>query len=122
MDSVATSSKPKPFRDLGRRQQSICLRVQDEIWRVTAGAAQNQTPLCLPRAAKRIARQVPGSGFSLQSIEDAVVFAAIEAGVVVSRQPPAKRVARRDDTMLASLPQSRSSGVSPAEESAARSS
>jgi hypothetical protein len=65
--------------------------VQEEIWRVVSEAAQVQASLPLGREARRVANAFPASGYSLKDIEDALVFAAVDEGVVVEARPPVAR-------------------------------
>jgi hypothetical protein len=57
--------------------------VQDAIWVAVSEAAVNDKSLPLGDEAHRIARAYPASGYSRQDIEDALVFAAVDEGVVV---------------------------------------
>jgi hypothetical protein len=65
--------------------------VQDEIWRIVHEAAQTGSGLSLMRRAKSICRAFPRAGFSLESISDALVFAAVDAGVLVERRRRPRR-------------------------------
>jgi hypothetical protein len=69
-----------------------CLLVQEEIWRVVSEAGQAQTSLPLSQEARRIANAFPASGYSLKDIEDALVFAAVDEGVMLEIRPAAREV------------------------------
>ena len=58
-----------------------CLLVQDEIWRIVADAARSGSRLSLGKQARRIAGNYPAAGLALQSIMDALVYAAVDCGV-----------------------------------------
>ena len=70
-----------------------CLIVQDEIWRIVLEAARTESRLSLAQQAKRIADAFPASGLTHESISDALVFAAIDAGVMIEIRKPVTRQA-----------------------------
>jgi len=68
-----------------------CLAVQNEIWRIVNEAARTGSGLTISRRAKSIFRAFPTAGFSVESIGDALVFAAVDAGVAVERRRRPRR-------------------------------
>jgi hypothetical protein len=70
-----------------------CLLVQDEIWRIVSNAAHSNSRISLGKQARKIASSFPATGFSLQSITDALVFAAVDCGVAFEVATPAPRQA-----------------------------
>ncbi len=70
-----------------------CLLVQDEIWRIVSNAAHSNSRLSLGKQARKIASGYPATGFSLQNITDALVFAAVDCGVAFEVASPAPRQA-----------------------------
>ena len=63
-----------------------CLAVQNEIWLIVKEAARTESGLAITRRAKSIFRAFPTAGFSVESIGDAMVFAAVDAGVAIERR------------------------------------
>ncbi len=68
-----------------------CLLVQEEIWRAVSDAAREESPLSLARQVRKIVRGLPAAGFSTRDIADALVYAAVERGVVVDAAVAASR-------------------------------
>ena len=71
--------------------QEQCLLIQEEIWRVVADAERNGSSICAGAVAQRIESVFSASGLSSRNITDAVIYAAVDAGVAVERQMPAPR-------------------------------
>ncbi len=67
------------------------LLVQEEIWRIVSDAAETGSRLSLARTAQKIASDFPTAELSPVAITDALVFAAIEAGVAFETRLPARR-------------------------------
>lgn len=90
---TSVSSVPAKARkaDAKSGANEQCLLVQEEIWRVVSEAGQAATSLPLSQEARRIANASPASGYSLKDIEDALVFAAVDEGVLLEIRPPAAR-------------------------------
>ncbi len=89
-------SKPTKNRAKGSEAEiSIeqCLLVQDEIWRIVSNAARTEACLPLWKQAQKIAGGFPAADVSLQSIADALVYAAIDRGVAIEVVTPAPRQA-----------------------------
>ena len=70
-----------------------CLRVQDEIWRVVSEAVESGASVAAGSHAARIAGKFRESGLAPRAIVDALVYAAVDAGVALEMQPPASRQA-----------------------------
>lgn len=88
MTSVSSVALPYRHADARDEANDQCLLVQDAIWRVVGEAARSQASLSLKNEAQKIASAFPESGFSRDDIKDALVFAAVDEGVVVDVGPP----------------------------------
>ena len=86
-----------------------CLRVQDEIWRVVSEAAESGASVAAGSHAARIAGKFRQAGLAPQAIVDAIVYAAVDAGVALELQPSPARPApaKRPRFSLAALRGSR---------------
>ena len=71
--------------------QEQCLLIQEEIWRVVADAERSGSSICAGAVAQRIESVFSASGLSGRNIADAVIYAAVDAGVAIERQMPAPR-------------------------------
>lgn len=63
------------------RQERLLL--QEEIWRLVAEADGREASFSAQRHARRLEREFPQARLSLLNITDALVYAAVDAGVVV---------------------------------------
>jgi len=86
-----------------------CLRVQDEIWRVVSEAVESGASVAAGSHAARIAAKFRESGLAPRAIVDALVYAAVDAGVALEMQPSRARPApaKRPRFSLAALRGSR---------------
>ena len=66
--------------------QEQCLLIQEEIWRVVADAERRGASICAGTVARNIESAFSASGLSSRHIADAVIYAAVDAGVAVERQ------------------------------------
>jgi hypothetical protein len=88
--SVSSVSSQNTIDDARTGANKQCLLVQAEIWRVISEAARKNASLSLSRQAQRIASTFPESGYSRADIADALVFAAVDEGVVLDAVPTAR--------------------------------
>jgi len=72
-------------------QEDSCRCVQEEIWRIVGEAARNGTSISTALAAREIEGAFPKSGLTTRNIADALVYAAVDAGVMLERKPPLPR-------------------------------
>jgi hypothetical protein len=73
--------------------QAAFFRVQDEIWRVVDEAEKKGSNISLVSATRTIESAFPNAGLTTQDIADALVFAAVDAGVPLERQESAQKEA-----------------------------
>lgn len=78
-----------------------CLLVQQEIWRIVAEAEREGSELAVWAEARRIAVDMPASGFSLANIADGLVYAAVDLGVRLKAHPAAERPAPAVSSLMA---------------------
>jgi hypothetical protein len=74
--------------ELSGSSHKECLLVQESVWRAVDKAAENGVAIAVPRMADEIGNAFPASGLSASAIADALVYAAVDAGVLVERQAP----------------------------------
>ena len=65
-----------------------CLLVQEGVWRAVEEAAGKGASIAVLKVAEEIGGAFPRSGLSTRDIADALVFAAVDAGVAVERPVP----------------------------------
>ena len=68
-----------------------CLPIQDEIWRIVLNAGRLQTPLSLAEQSRKIAAMFPSAKLTPAQVADALVFAAVDAGVAFQTRALPKR-------------------------------
>jgi hypothetical protein len=67
-----------------------CMLVQQEIWRIVSEAARRGARIGLKQEAERIAREFPAEGFTVASVADAIVYAAVDCGVTFETRPKSR--------------------------------
>jgi hypothetical protein len=68
-----------------------CLPVQDEIWRLVGEAADTGVPVSVSKLSQELAGRFPQSGLTVSAIADAVVYASVDAGVLLEGIVPQPR-------------------------------
>lgn len=76
------------------RSEPEYLLVQKSVWRAVEEAAGNEASIPILKTAGEIGNAFPKSGLSARDIADALVFAAVDAGVAVERPIPQIRQPR----------------------------
>jgi hypothetical protein len=85
MPAESRSNKLQVLRE-AKVSQEQCLLIQEEIWRVVANAEQTGASICAGAVARKIETVFSASGLSSRDIADALIYAAVDAGVAVERQ------------------------------------
>jgi hypothetical protein len=90
------SKRRMPAEDNSSKRQAgasheQCLLIQDEIWRVVADAERSGGSICATTAVQKIEGAFASSGLSGRDIADALIYAAVDAGVAVVRRPSVPR-------------------------------
>jgi hypothetical protein len=83
ISSIIRTRKPAGEERALEASQQQRLLLQEQIWRIVSRAARNDMPLAAAPCAQRLQREFSRAGLSLLSITDALVYAAVDAGVVV---------------------------------------
>jgi hypothetical protein len=73
-----------------------CLSVQEEIWRIVEEAADSGKFIAASATVRHIESAFPQSGLSARNIADALVYAAVDAGVLLEHQQPMSRQGFRE--------------------------